>query len=271
MKKKIILIITFMLICIIIGLFSTKYKMGILKNKVLTHESDTMSITIEPVVNEEENLKMWVTTIKVKNVNQLKSAFSGGDFNSGIKERTSKMAKDNNAILAINGSAVNFTDKGIVVRDGQVYRSKTNDCAPLVIDYNGDFKIYGLGEKNADELVEEGTMHTYDFGPELVVNGKIPENFQNQPWFFEDLQPKTAIGQKGPLEYVVIVADGRSSESKGISNGQLAEEFINRGCNIAYNLDGGGSSTLWFKGNVINNPSDIIGERRIYDILYFSE
>ena len=89
--------------------------------------------------------------------------------------------------------------------------------------------------------------------------------------FFEDLQPKTAIGQKGPLEYVVIVADGRSSESKGISNGQLAEEFINRGCNIAYNLDGGGSSTLWFKGNVINNPSDIIGERRIYDILYFSE
>ena len=103
--------------------------MGILKNKVLTHESDTMSITIEPLINEEENLKMWVTTIKIKNVNQLKSAFSGGDFNSGIKERTSKMAKDNNAILAINGSAVNFTDKGIVVRDGKVYRSKTNSSA----------------------------------------------------------------------------------------------------------------------------------------------
>ena len=271
MKKKILLIIAFILICTIGVWGITQYKTRALQNKVLIHESDTLSITIEPVIKEEENLKMWVATIKIKDANQIKSAFSGGDFNSGIKEKTSKMAKDNDAILAINGSAVNFTDKGIIVRDGEVYRSKTNDCAPLVIDNNGDFKVYSLGEKTADELVEEGAMHTYDFGPELVVNGKIPENFQNQAWFFEDLQPKTAIGQKGHLEYVVIVADGRSSESKGISNGQLAEEFINRGCNIAYNLDGGGSSTLWFKGNVINNPSDIIGERRIYDILYFSE
>ena len=166
MKKKILLIIAFILICTIGVWGITQYKTRALQNKVLIHESDTLSITIEPVIKEEENLKMWVATIKIKDANQIKSAFSGGDFNSGIKEKTSKMAKDNDAILAINGSAVNFTDKGIIVRDGEVYRSKTNDCAPLVIDNNGDFKVYSLGEKTADELVQKTKENIERLGPD---------------------------------------------------------------------------------------------------------
>ena len=72
-------------------------------------------------------------------------------------------------------------------------------------------------------------------------------------------------------EYVVLVADGRSKKSDGISLYYAAVELQNRGCYIGYNLDGGGSTTLYFNGEVLNNPSDIIGERRISDILYFKE
>ena len=83
------------------------------------------------------------------------------------------------------------------------------------------------------------------------------------------MQPRTAIGQKGPSEYVIIVVDGRSTKSQGMSCYDLAIEFQKIGCNFAYNLDGGGSSTLYFNGEVINKPSDFNGERNISDILYF--
>ena len=57
MKKKILLIIAFILICTIGVWGITQYKTRALQNKVLIHESDTLSITIEPVIKEEENLK----------------------------------------------------------------------------------------------------------------------------------------------------------------------------------------------------------------------
>jgi exopolysaccharide biosynthesis protein len=69
----------------------------------------------------------------------------------------------------------------------------------------------------------------------------------------------------------VIVSDGRTSESQGLSLLQLAQEFKERGCTVAYNLDGGGSSTMYFNGEIINKPTDgrSMGERKVSDIVYF--
>ena len=83
--------------------------------------------------------------------------------------------------------------------------------------------------------------------------------------------PRTAIGQISELHYVVIVSDGRTSESTGLSLLELAQEFKDRGCTTAYNLDGGGSSTMYFNGEIVNNPTDgkSSGEREVSDIVYF--
>ena len=82
--------------------------------------------------------------------------------------------------------------------------------------------------------------------------------------------PRTAIGQISPLHYIIIVSDGRTDESEGFSLLQLAEEMQNRGAVTAYNLDGGGSSTLYFNGEIINNPTsgNSTGEREVSDIVY---
>ena len=69
----------------------------------------------------------------------------------------------------------------------------------------------------------------------------------------------------------MVVSDGRTVESRGLSLFQLAELMRDEGCQIAYNLDGGGSSTIWFNGKVLNKPTtygDVIAERTISDILY---
>ena len=162
-----------------------------------------------------------------------------------------------------------FNTNGRVIRDGVIYRDSDLDCAPLIIKENGDLEVFEYGEKTAQEILDLGGVQTYDFGPTLIKDNEIIDNYGE--WYRTVKDPRTVIGQKGPLEYVVLVADGRSEKSEGISLYDAALELKNKGCYIGYNLDGGGSTTLYFNGEVLNNPSDIIGERRISDILYFKE
>ena len=83
--------------------------------------------------------------------------------------------------------------------------------------------------------------------------------------------PRTAIGQIGSLHYAFVVTDGRTEESAGLSLVQLADLMLDIGCETAYNLDGGGSSTMVFQGEVVNNPTTngrTITEREVSDIVY---
>ena len=238
-------------------------------NDSIIYETDEMKIQLEHIVKEEPNLNMWIATIKVSDSSQIKSAFAGGEFSQDVKKRTSVIAKDNDAVLAIDGAAVGFNTNGRVIRDGVIYRDSDLDCAPLIIKENGDLEVFEYGEKTAQEILDLGGVETYDFGPTLIKDNEILDIYGE--WYKTVKDSRTVIGQKGPLEYVILVADGRSEKSEGISLYDAALELKNKGCYIGYNLDGGGSSTIYFNGEVLNNPSDIIGERRISDILYFKE
>ena len=83
--------------------------------------------------------------------------------------------------------------------------------------------------------------------------------------------PRTAIGMIDELHYVFVVSDGRTDESKGLSLYQLAQFMQGLDTKIAYNLDGGGSSTMYFNGEIVNNPTtsgNSIKERSVSDIVY---
>jgi exopolysaccharide biosynthesis protein len=83
--------------------------------------------------------------------------------------------------------------------------------------------------------------------------------------------PRTAIAYVEPLHYLIVVSDGRTSESKGLKLYQMANFLKGLGATVAYNLDGGGSSTMYFGGKVINNPTTngkTISEREVSDIVY---
>lgn len=232
---------------------------------IMSYGSPTMKITIEPVV--KDNLRMWISTIKIKDPKQLESAFAKDEFNLSNREKTSDIAKRHGAVFAVDGAAAGFNIDSFVIRDGVLYRATNMDFAPLIIKDNGDFVIFSRAEKTGEEILQMGGRHTFDFGPDLIKNGEIVD--WGDSWYAEAKDPRTAIGQKGPLEYVVIVADGRSKISEGISFYDLAIEFQRLDCEWAYALDGGGSTTLYFNGQLINEPSDWNGERAVTDILYF--
>lgn len=123
-----------------------------------------------------------------------------------------------------------------------------------------------------NELVQANTWQTFEFGPELIRNGQAVEfspEFDLISTALTRREPRTAIGQIAPLHYVVIVADGRQSGySKGMTLIELQHLFLRYGAQTAINLDGGGSSEMWFNGSIVNRPSQG-SERRLSDILYF--
>ena len=110
----------------------------------------------------------------------------------------------------------------------------------------------------------------FSFGPGLVENGKITVDATTEVAQSRTSNPRTAIGQIGALHYLAVVSDGRTSESAGLSLLELAQLMQSYGCTNAYNLDGGGSSTMVLNGKIINIPTDgqKLGEREVSDIVY---
>lgn len=97
--------------------------------------------------------------------------------------------------------------------------------------------------------------------PALVLDGATLEI---QPLAFCQVpNPRTAVGlSKDRRRLYLVVVDGRSKQSVGMTCGTLARWMHDLGVDRALNLDGGGSSTLWISGlGVINEPSD--GQERI--------
>ena len=127
----------------------------------------------------------------------------------------------------------------------------------------------------AQELIDQGVVNLLAFGPTLVENGEIVVDTSTEVGRAMSSNPRTAIGiieeEDGSLHYIIVVSDGRTDESEGLTLYQLAEVMQQYGATTAYNLDGGGSSTLYFNGQVVNNPTtngNTISERAVSDIVY---
>lgn len=216
---------------------------------------------------------VYTADIQLNSVAYLKSGLASDSFGRNVTEATSSMAERLNAILAINGDFYGFRDAGYVIRNGVLYRStsKSDSAEDLVLWPDGTLEVIREGDVSAEELLELGALQVYSFGPGLVEDGEITVGKNEEVGQAKTSNPRTAIGMISPLHYVMVVSDGRSTESEGLSLYQLAGIMKDLGCTEAYNLDGGGSTTMYFNGEVINNPTSggkRTKERSVSDIVY---
>ena len=136
---------------------------------------------------------------------------------------------------------------------------------------DGSFGIIDEGEVTAEELLADGAVQVLSFGPALVEDGQISVGVSTEVGKAMASNPRTAIGIIDECHYIFAVSDGRTSESEGLSLYELAQVMQQLGAKTAYNLDGGGSSTMYFNGSVVNNPTTngrTISERSVSDIVY---
>ena len=226
----------------------------------------------------------FICDIQVKSGDVLSTAF----FNPNNMKRTGvleQIAQNNQAVLAVNCDFCGDHDSGVIIRNGQLYRAeKTYKLDMLMIDGDGNFSLHN-GSRTQDDvkalgqqLLSQGIRHTIEFGPALVKDGQaVPfttkadtDNKYVVSTRSTQLESRTAIGQISPNHYVIIVADGtRSSNDKwdGYSLQELQQMFLDCGAQTAINLDGGGSTKLYFYGQILNKPTS--PTRQVSDALIF--
>jgi exopolysaccharide biosynthesis protein len=244
-----------------------------------SYTSDDSSINISKVVtgSGDATVSYYVADVVLEDATALQSAFADNSFGENITETTSAIAADHNAVFAINGDYYGFRDTGIVIRNGVVYRDEGARLG-LAFYRDGTVKVYDETSTTAERLVADGVWNTLSFGPAVLENGGIVDgiedvevdtNFGNHS--IQGEQPRTAVGIIGTNHLVFVVVDGRSpGYSAGVTMTGLAEILQGLGATTAYNLDGGGSSTMYLNGELVNNPLGQGRERGTSDILYIA-
>ena len=240
-----------------------------------SYKDDKISITISELREYDTNI--YVADIQLADASYLRAGLADDTFGRNVTEVTSQIAQDSNAILAINGDFYGFRNKGYVMRNGYLYRetaqqsNKSGRQEDLVIYEDGSMDVIEENAVSAQTLKDNGASQIYSFGPGLIKDGTITVNESSEVEQSMQSNPRTAIGMITPLHYIMAVSDGRTDASTGLTLYQLAGVMKDMGCVTAYNLDGGGSSTMWFNGEVVNQPTSYgskISERAVSDIVY---
>jgi exopolysaccharide biosynthesis protein len=244
-----------------------------------SYVSDSSNINISTVTtgSGDSTITYYVADVVLGDATTLQSAFAEDSFGENITETTSAIAGANNAVFAINGDYYGFRDTGIVIRNGVIFRDE-GARQGLAFYADGTVKVYDETATTAEQLLADGVWNTLSFGPSLLDDGEVAAgiedvevdtNFGNHS--IQGEQPRTAVGVIDGNHLVFVVVDGRSpGYSAGVTMTGLAGIMQSLGAATAYNVDGGGSSTMYFNGELVNNPLGENKERGTSDILYIA-
>ena len=227
--------------------------------------------TIEAKTFTSDNGKYTGYYLVIKDPTRVQVAYSSKLGTEG--ETTSQIAENNQAVAAINGGA--FTDSsstakwtgnggrasGLIMHNGGIIFSDiggdTGKTDLLAFTHEGKMIV---GNYSIKELRELGAKEALSFGPVLISNGKMTPFSGDGGW---GPSSRTAIGQRTDGAVILLVIDGRSLASTGATLVELQQIMNKLGAHNAINLDGGKSTTMYYEGEIINTPSNSMGERPI--------
>ena len=247
------------------------------------YDREGLSIEIDKYtdITDDGNVVYWVAQVNTSNPQKdINTAFASGSYDGSIekKMRCSLIAQENNAIFAVNGDACGFRGYGddyqdpILIRNGKIYYEDDRNIGAMCALYkSGKLKIFYPKELgSAEDMVSAGITDTWWFDTYLVNDYNINQALIDSEQSLKRA-PYTAIGQIDKNHFIFICVDGRgSNDSIGVTYTGMAYLMKRYGCKTAYELDGGGSTTIYFDGMVLNKPSDG-RQRAISDIVYVSK
>lgn len=179
---------------------------------------------------------------------------------------TSQIVAENDAVAGINAGG--FQDDalgtggkpaGLVIEDGKLRTTNTGASYSLV-GMDKDNKMIVSNSMTYSKCQQLNLRCAVSFGPVIIINGNATIKSGTGGW---GLQPRTAIAQRKDGAILMLVIDGRQKGSLGATLRQVQDILLDNGAYNAFNLDGGASTTMVYNGNVVNSPSDILGERYV--------
>lgn len=245
--------------------FAGKFTGGQVEKTANAYRSANVSITVEEI--EDHGVTCYVADIHVAELKYFKTAFAKKPDKMGYREMMDITAGANGAVLAVNGDHC-LDNPGMVIRNGQLYRKQKTSMDILVMRHDGSMQAFFPDEFDMQKYEDEGAYQVWVFGPVLLRDGQPMEKF-NATKAGTGVNPRTAIGYYEPGHYCFVQVGGRGDNgSVGYTLAQLTQLFQDLGCTLAYNLDGGRSSEIYFQGKVLNTQSP---RRSSPDILYITD
>lgn len=231
-----------------------------------TYQSDDVRVTIRS--KKEGGVTYFVADIWIRHIDLFRTAFARDKYGGGRQPLTTLMKK-NKALIAISGDYYGAREKGVVIRNGVLYRD-TPHVDVCVLYRSGEMKTYSSEEWLAIQDTAQGVHQAWGFGPMLLDGSGMPMVLEQFDGFtYEKRHPRAAIGYYEPGHYCFVVVDGREAGySKGMLLSELSTLFHELGCKAAYNLDGGATAVLGYRNEVINKPYN--EGRSQYDIIYIA-
>ncbi|MGB4660160.1 MAG: phosphodiester glycosidase family protein [Mobilitalea sp.] len=237
-----------------------------------SYSSSGISITVDQYTtgSGEDTVTYYVADIYLADITSLQSGFAEDTYGVGYTDTVLDMDESLNAILAMNGDYYGNGGDGVVIRNGEVYRSSTSDSDVCVLYYDGIMKTYSAEEFDVDQAIAEGAWQAWCFGPELLDDtGSSMTEFVSDG-HVSSINPRSALGYYEPGHYCMVVVDGRQSGySAGMTLTELSSLLEELGCTSAYNMDGGKSSSMTFDDAEVNQPTD--GGREVSDCILIKE
>ena len=243
-----------------------------------SYEDDSIRVKIEKT-EFDEGTTIITAYVQIADPSQLRTGITNPEKLGATHGKTvPNMAGMYNAVIAISGDNYNFEPqkKTFEYRMTQKIKSKSNKLKDiLIIDDQGDFHLFvkskGIKEF-PDKLKKEGRklVNAFTFGPALVIDGQLQEVDPEYGYNPGGREPRAAIGQRGPLSYVMVIVQAKNRSGEfGFSHQKLAEYMYSIGCVQAFNLDGGNSAEMVFGDqNYKGMPGG--DERTLTDIIYFA-
>lgn len=169
------------------------------------------------------------------------------------------MVKENNGLVGINGGGFEDLDGwgngsvpyGAIIKNGQLIWDHDGGSGEL-IGFTKDHKMY-LTDKTPEEAIKDGMVDAVEFGPNLIVNGKVAKIHGDGGW---GTAPRTVIAQRKDGIVLFLIIEGRlPGYSIGATMNDVIEILLRYKAYNAANLDGGASSTMSINGKLYNKPS----------------
>ena len=222
------------------------------ENGIYQYRSDTLAVEIVRVIENAPPLAYYVAHIYERDIDSYRSGFGSVRLNGRDTADACVMARRYRAVLGMTGDNLLHSDynRGMMLRDGRIFRSQTQ-VSLMALTEDLSMRIYNAKDAAMLNEIEEGTQDTFAFGPPLILNGVICDKVDEDR--VGRINPRAGLGLVEPGHFVAIVADGRLPHySHGMMLSDFAKLFLDEGCVMAYNLDGGASATMVFMGEYIN-------------------
>ena len=268
------------------GDYLYKYEAEGLKIKIFKETIKTKKYSNDKTRYQLMDTIVYSADVRITDLNTFHTSFAYRNdkptFQYNVFSTTSEIATKRGAVFAISGDNCAAREKGYVVRNGsKAVRSTASDRSvkreDLVVWGDGSFGTFYENDVPLDDIVNNplGAWQVFSFGPALDKEGEGCVDT------FDEINDKTStlgnqrcsIGIIEPFHYFMAVCDGRLKDSYGMSLFEMGSYMKEKGSKIAYNLDGGGSATIWYQGKVLNRPNTNgerdLEEREISDIIFF--